>query len=321
MHSKVIILNDTRRDVGHIGCNTVMENIFYLCSINCLNVIKSFKSLECHATEEFLSFLALCDAVIINGEGTMHHDSPGANNLIIAAKIAKKAGKKIFLINSVWQSNSEINKELSVFDRIYVRESLSRQEISDAGYQATVCSDLSLYSVSPIKQRNYTNLDYVFIDSVIKKKTRFIALTALRYRHDFYYMITRKRKPLSNGFLRLMFFISGQKLKILRDEDISWKMITGRFHAMCFALKYGLPFIVMTSNTHKIEGLLQDIGLNSNDYIFSIESSKIEIDKKIKNLDFWPNDTAQKIKIYIDDAQVQISQMFQNIAQDIALDK
>ncbi len=40
-------------------------------------------------------------------------------------------------------------------------------------------------------------------------------------------------------------------------------IVTGRYHAICFAINSMTPFIAISSNSHKIEGLMEDIGLNN----------------------------------------------------------
>lgn len=317
MKHNIIILNDTSREETHLGCVTVMKNLHYLCAAHNLNVVKSFKPTDIHTSQEYLDALKSCCAVIVNGEGTMHHDGKSASNLFKAAAIAKEMGKKVFLINSVWQENTQLSKKLNVFDRVYVRESLSQMEIEAAGYSADVCPDLSFYKISSNEPRVTKNTDYVFIDSVNNKKSRFIARMALKYRKNFYYMVIPKRKNLGNFLLKLLFAVRGRKLKVLKDHHISGAIITGRFHAMCFALKYNLPFMVMPSNTHKIEGVLSDVGLNPGDFLFSTNTSSEEIHGKISSLDVRSLETELKVKAYVDDAQLKISRMFEVITQDI----
>ena len=40
-------------------------------------------------------------------------------------------------------------------------------------------------------------------------------------------------------------------------------VLSGRFHATCFALACAVPVITVPSNTHKIEGMLKDCGLQA----------------------------------------------------------
>ena len=51
------------------------------------------------------------ELILINGEGTMHHDRPLAIQYLELLREAKRRGKKTALINTVWQSMT-LDKEL-----------------------------------------------------------------------------------------------------------------------------------------------------------------------------------------------------------------
>ena len=38
-------------------------------------------------------------------------------------------------------------------------------------------------------------------------------------------------------------------------------VVTGRFHVVCLCLITGTPFLAVASNSHKVEGMLEDAGL------------------------------------------------------------
>ena len=40
------------------------------------------------------------------------------------------------------------------------------------------------------------------------------------------------------------------------------RLVTGRYHAVCFALLLRLPFHAMASNTRTIEATIEDVGLH-----------------------------------------------------------
>jgi hypothetical protein len=61
-----------------------------------------------------------------------------------------------------------------------------------------------------------------------------------------------------------------------RERTLTWDdlagsgvVVSGRFHAVCFALKIGRPFLAVTSNSHKVEALLHDAGLPAAEFILS----------------------------------------------------
>jgi hypothetical protein len=46
-------------------------------------------------------------------------------------------------------------------------------------------------------------------------------------------------------------------------------ILTGRFHAMCFSLANDQPFVAIASNSHKIEGVFEELGDYAKPYLLS----------------------------------------------------
>ena len=77
------------------------------------------------------------------------------------------------------------------------------------------------------------------------------------------------------GFVLLGFFkdtalSKRQRLYFALTKNIYWKkmseskiVLTGRYHGMCTAIITRTPFLVLNSNSHKVESLLEDIGLGN----------------------------------------------------------
>lgn len=85
-----------------------------------------------------------CDLVIINGEGTMHHDRPGAIALTKAGPFAHHMGAPVVLINTVWEDNVRANKLLPCCSLVFARESHSVMAILKSGFYAGIVPDLVL---------------------------------------------------------------------------------------------------------------------------------------------------------------------------------
>ena len=63
------------------------------------------------------------DAVVVNGEGTMHHDRERARELLGLLQLAQRAGARTFLTNSIWQEMSaEHDATLARLDGFWVRD-------------------------------------------------------------------------------------------------------------------------------------------------------------------------------------------------------
>jgi len=266
MTIRAIVLNDTRRNTGHIGCSIVMENLFSLCRRNDIDVIASVRNEHPLHTKQFCDALDKTQLVIVNGEGTMHGDKRPAKQLLEAAAFARDQGSYVWLINSVWQNNRELNDYLEIFNVIAVRESLSLHNIRAHAPDAVVMPDLCLTPPEPGRRpllQARTN-ELVFTDSVDPKISHSLRIAARRWKAKYFRMGNRinlkriVRTPKKVWKSRYRWFAPD-----LAEENIAGAsmVVTGRFHAMILCLKYGVPFSVIESNTHKVEGVLQDAGL------------------------------------------------------------
>ena len=292
---KVYLLNDTRRDSGHVGCELVYKNIIELCNQNNMEVYFSDSCYPYGSTdlEMYKNIMANCDLLIFNGEGTLH-DNAGFL-MLEKCKIAKKMGKPVFLINTVWQNNKNIEHYLEYFDLIFCRESLSYKEIPQE-YKAKTCvvPDLTLWSSNKIKpMQRFTKL--IFTDSVIDKTTRLLEKLSKKYNAEMYYMYQTQNSDVK--------YLTEETIANLSSDSL---IVTGRFHALTLGIKYGIPTIALSSNTHKIEGMLQDAGLR--DYL-------MEDNLSIKHILFSVNKNyfLQESKTYLKKSNGAIKGMFVKI--------
>ncbi|MCT4574999.1 MAG: polysaccharide pyruvyl transferase family protein [Alphaproteobacteria bacterium] len=286
----VVIVNDTRREDFHLGCYTVMNNLEFLCKKYNLNIIDSIQNIKQDFNDDnYKKTIELSDAVIINGEGTLH-DNYG-EGIYKAAQVAKETNKKVFLINSVWQNNSDKKGMLDLFDLISVRESNSLSEVqNDGAKDAILTPDLSLYTRESydFKTKNINNNKIMFTDNVLRNKTADYKKIADSMNVDMLYM--QKHKDYIDSF------------KQLAKYD---KIITGRFHVLCLSMVLGIPTIAEESNTHKVNGVLKDSGLL--DYSYSNYSNIEEFINK-DCLDF-----INKSSVYVNNAIKSIDNLFKEI--------
>lgn len=318
---KAIILNDTRRTKGHLGCKMVMKNIESLCKQNNIDILASFRFINLGLEKSTSKLLVDTDIIIINGEGTMHDDAPYSMHLLRVAKVAKELGKKCYLINSVWQNNSNKSiRYLKYFDGIFVRESHSMEELKAAGAKALVVPDLSFYG--PVKKKEKTaeaknTYKILFTDSVIWSRTKFLAELAVLHNAPFRLMSYDNHLKLR--FIKLLTVLV-YKFKLplilssesqLTNKDL---VVTGRFHAMCLSIRHKVPFVAFSSNTHKIESVLLDIGLPLNKYLISHDASKQQVSQHLVEFKQL-NEEKAMIEKYLINAQKKIQKMFHKISR------
>lgn len=186
------------------------------------------------------------DLLVVNGEGSMHHDSKLCRDKISHIQNALDTGRRAVLINTVWQDNSRKYAELLVrCDHVVAREVCSAYELANIGIQAEVKMDLAfsceIEDVEPID----FNGAVLVTDFYSKEFGTFARLTG-KWAEKFVYIDLRE----------------WTWSRLVRSMASASLLITGRHHAVYAACKARLPFLAMEGNTHKISGLIQTAGSN-----------------------------------------------------------
>jgi polysaccharide pyruvyl transferase WcaK-like protein len=281
----VCILNDTRVDRHH-GCERVMSAIETLVSRNGMQVIGSCPAhADWRERPEFLRAMEAARLVIVNGEGTIHHDRPAGRRLLEIGARARAAGIPAVLVNAGWEANGpELLAMLKDFALVSLRDSASAEAVRASGQDCRVVPDLSLYGSAP-QATGPARERIVFTDSVDRFKAvdlercrrevggdtlsivfpppgaagylRFLrqgfaardALTPARLMR----IVRLRHRLCRNSYTRTEPFLSALGRYRL--------LVSGRFHACTLALITGTPFVSVPSNTGKIATLVRDAGL------------------------------------------------------------
>ena len=160
---RAILINATDA-LGHHGCTLVNRQIDYLARSAGIEFVgrmplgsKWFKN----APRDF-------NCIIVNGEGTLHSNSKGAQRIAKIPLQAQEIGIPSFLINSIYQNNSsEILESLKKFQAILVRDKYSQNFLESSGINAGHVPDLTF---SWDYHRTTNRKDRVVVqDSALKK--------------------------------------------------------------------------------------------------------------------------------------------------------
>ncbi|NJM31899.1 MAG: polysaccharide pyruvyl transferase family protein [Limnobacter sp.] len=145
MH-RVVLLNDTRVDC-HYGCELVVSNLHALCARYGMRVVRTFGKFEFTGLLQNTAWLNNCDLVLINGEGTIHHNAHTGGLLLQLAALAQAQGKPVALINCSWQGNGQDFMQIAHgLPVVSVRESLSEAEFTAQGGSCRRVPDLTLWN-------------------------------------------------------------------------------------------------------------------------------------------------------------------------------
>lgn len=267
---KAILLNDTSA-AFHTGCELVIKNTLALCEEAGIEIAKRISFDKTPDFTQIIEQHPQVRLVLINGEGTMHHDRPAALALGQAAAEAKQRGRYVVLFNTVWEGNDRLNEFLPNFDLIFCRESLSSHAILDNGYHAETVPDMVFATeppdVSDISRKQGTAV----MDSVSSALSRRLARFSILHGYPFFPLSQTNydrfsRNRLMNGFLT---WRGGAPLYYWKEDlpkalSRFQRAISGRFHGTCLSFLSATPVASIASNTHKIQGLYKDIGLDPN---------------------------------------------------------
>lgn len=248
---KAILFNDT--SAYHKGCSHVVRYIHEELTSCGHEVWASVPSADLRkgiADKELNMLINRSDIVVVNGEGTMHHDAPAARFILKILSRALEYKKQVFLINTVWQEMTLNKSEIKVLQNTYisVRECLSQEALKKDGIESEVHLDLSYYE----------DIEDIPRDSIPLAVGGFFRKQPYR--------------PLKVTIVDIFKTSWGGVVNRLRYTD--W-FITGRHHEMYAAAKARCNFVAFSGNTWKNEGLIKTAGVDIPIGPFNIEYSKI----------------------------------------------
>ncbi|MGQ0567591.1 MAG: polysaccharide pyruvyl transferase family protein [Gemmobacter sp.] len=279
----VALFNDTSTR-AHYGCTAVTDSIDRLFGDAGIGIgWRHFVTTNALDDPGTVPAIAAHDAVVVNGEGTMHSSGKKSRALAAIGRLSREAGRKAWLINATLQDNDDaIVADLAAFDHIWVREGASAAWARERGLAVTVMPDLSLCQQLDRPEGPVDGSGMIVIDSVLPqanlrlyRMARDLGGALWTLDHDTEgRMQTLRPRPAAGSGVHKRHWVDGKVM--VREprggpRDLHQfaaflmrrrAMITGRYHAVCLALLLRLPFHAVPSNTWKIEAMLADVGLD-----------------------------------------------------------
>lgn len=245
----------------------------------------------------FDNILQWSDAVIINGEGTIHHNYYGAQTLLALAAIATERKKPTMLINSTIESIDEIliKESLSKISYISVRDNYSKMYLESHLIKCSLHPDAAFsnkYSKFPI---NHTippkEKPSCLISAGIEKSTHLASNLIKIAKRNGYEPVYCCLDSADDSAYR---YCRDNNIKIIHYATIPWWFypdflnqfdlcISGRHHLNVFCILGKTPFIPLNSNTWKIQGTLDLIN-----YPLIISNNLDEIEHYVQTISKTP---------------------------------
>jgi len=269
---KVALINDTSLYSNHFGCDLVCQVFREQFSRVGLDLVLTLP--KRFNLDDYTEELSQVDLVVLNGEGTLHHDK--FQQLIDLANRFPSV-----LVNCVFEKNKP-NPNLKKFLYISARESLSATEICKHGAECEVVPDLIFGSTfARIYPKQNATKEIGITDNVVKE----------------YYGIWPLRWPVRG------ISATGQTAGVYLRKLLSYKKIaSGRFHAAVLCAVRGIPFSTWDSNSWKTKALMRDMGVEH----LHFNSRKDAIQNA-------PDEFPEQISAFVDQARKKINEMFDKI--------
>ena len=327
---KVAIINDTR-PTNHYGCRLVMENTIRLLAELGVEVVWTWPvSVDWRKHRRKLLSMPSVDAIIINGEGTIHHNTERkfSQALIDFADFSETHLRKpCYLINATLHANSkDAYNELSRFRAIFVRDRASLKELDNSGNCSGYYVPDMTFASNPAHRDSYSpSKPLIVIDSAVKKDSEKLRNFASENGGDFRSMVVarvsnarfiRSPRPWIKNVIR--FLVSDRNISVdpnsyiadLRKYEL---VVTGRYHTVTMCIKNRIPFISLESNTPKVNSLLNDVFGNAQRSI-GIEALGTEV---LQDFSTFEDEELRAISNFTSSAENSIRNMIASIKRDI----
>jgi hypothetical protein len=299
---KIALFNDTTPD-RHFGCDLVVSEIN--------KRLGSFEITWRHHVnadwrdDPFVRTNGLdVDAVVVNGEGTLHHSASWQRAKILS-EVGPYARDKLrvpcFLINAgIHELDECAARNIGRFSHVYVRDSHSQRELGKFRILSTVVPDLTM-------TRGYEGADrrqgILATDSVIDPIAEAIAaranISGWSYRPILYNKNEDGGRSAAEAYAKML---SSHRL-----------VVSGRFHVVALCLATRTPFVAIESRTPKISGLLEDA--------FG-STSRVIPEEKIRTFDpnaylDWTHDEERALEAFLSRTRARADKMFDEIGTSL----
>lgn len=243
---RIALFNDTGR-YPHVGCRAVSSGHDRM--LERLGVEVAHRSFYGEWRDgidgpRLLAILRSVEAVVVNGEGTIHHGR--GRHLLAILRTAQALEVPTYLVNAVLEACDDDRDVLDQLTDCTVRDAASSAYLTRLGVPHRIVFD--------------SILEADFVEEARVDLAGKIVVTDWHgARADVGAALQRLQAEFGDGAVWYPLEHPDQAAhwsQALADLRAARLIVTGRHHGVCLAAMAGVPFVACGSNTWKVEGLL-----------------------------------------------------------------
>jgi hypothetical protein len=231
----------------------------------------SIRNLSLHQDSGFRRRLAAVDVLVVNGEGSIHHNLPRALSLLAMIDAAHELGVPTVLINATIQAMdlSLLQRVLPMLQFCHVRESASLEAIAPI-ITAHCAPDIAVRAIDALHfgkaplhhQGCLVSAGVLAKAPIVEELLRTTATAGLT---PVYFSIGDGRETETASAVCSKLGVEHVQASNFSLETIPGLLerfelaICGRHHINLFLMKAGVPIVPLPSNTWKVEATLTDL--------------------------------------------------------------
>jgi len=290
VRKKIILVNDTAKSEQNPGCETTvgeLKKLLQTAQIFSLPLGFAYGLYKRSAKQYIPNLVRIgrvllhnphfltAGLVVVNGEGTIHHNHKGGNVLLLIIFLARLFDKKVLLVNCSLEGLSPGNLLLLRFaDQLAVREQMSYQYLKSVGFDPLLIPDCAflaeadpssngrvaqtvigervcIFTPGVIYEHRQDNADYL--------RSQIEVIRQQGYQPYYLQVQLSEEKDcqvwerLGGRVIRRHQYRASDIFSLLAQAEL---VISGRYHILIFTLMVKRPFVKLPTNTWKIDGLL-----------------------------------------------------------------
>lgn len=259
---KVLLCNDTATK-SHIGCQAVSDAHARLLGREGHTVTHRYfvNELRPHARKDLsntvavlesqdaiMAHLAEADALVVNGEGTLHHGN-GLEYIALIA-IAQRLGKATLLVNALFQEMALPKDALSKLDAFFVRDPRSYAYVQSMGLPCAQAPDsiiAAAFDDTPRRDMRGATL----VTDWVKARDADTGVTCARFMAEADPLAPPHFYPLHTEVARTDW------QGAVADVGTAGLVVSARYHGLYLATLAGVPFVPLASNSWKMNAFTE----------------------------------------------------------------